>query len=230
MKGSKSKSFIPPNVRVMFVPIIYIVILVVISVFAVRTGMDKIARQRRELKAAEKMEMALEEKAVELTSNVGVLIPLVTPATMALPDTNPSLIVISNFKSLIENKDIELEDFRVSGGGGGDVELGTLNIPFSLKGDFIETLAFLKDTKNVAPIIVIDRLSVSVKEDTAQIDASAKSYWASYPEKLPPVTQPIDKITSEEMALLQELTTKRPPAFFELDPMIPSYRSNPFSL
>ena len=43
------------------------------------------------------------------------------------------------------------------------------------------------------------------------------------------MTEPIDKITAEEYQILNELTEKQTPVFFELEPTNPVSRPNPFS-
>jgi hypothetical protein len=229
MEKKKTSKIVPPNVKVMFLPMIYIIILLVVSIFAVRTGLDRIGKQRRELKAVQKVENTLMEKEAELRSSVSVNPPLVTPATMALPDTNPALMVISNMKALTATRAVSIQDMRFSSGASGDAELNGLRVTFTINGEFDEAVNFMTDVKTYIPILRFDSILVDIKDEFVSFDTSGQSYWASYPEKLPPITEPIDKITQEEYAVLNELTQKQTPAFFELTPTGPAVRSDPFS-
>ena len=73
------------------------------------------------------------------------------------------------------------------------------------------------------------RIEVRITDESAEIDTNARSYFSAYPEKLPSITEPIDKITSEEYEILNELLLKQTPAFFELTPSGPVSRPNPFA-
>ena len=70
MKNTKTSKIVPPNVKVMFLPVIYIIILLVVSIFAVRTGVDRIRKQNKELKAVQKVENTLMEKEQVMASNI----------------------------------------------------------------------------------------------------------------------------------------------------------------
>lgn len=230
MKKTTASKIVPPNIKVLFLPVLFIAILLVLSVFAVRTGIDKINQQRRELKVTQKAENTLMEKESELRSSASKNPSLVTPATMALPDSNPALMVISNMKTLSASKNVIIEDLRVSGGGSSDKsETSRLGITFSVSGEFVEALSFMKETKNYLPIIRTQRLTIKVNGDIANIDAIASSSSSAYPDKLPLMTEPIDKITYEEYEILNELVQKQPPVFFELNPTGPVSRPNPFA-
>lgn len=230
MKKSKPNQFVPPSVRVMFLPVLYIVILLIVSIFTVRIGIDRIGQQRRELKNVEKVEATLTEKEAELRNSISVNPPLVTPASMALPDSNPALMVISNYKSLVADSAVIIEDFSVSGLASTQKELENIRVSFTLSGNILEVLSLLKQTQNQLPIMAVQQMEISVDEEIANVEVSGKSYFSAYPSKLQPITDPIDKITAEEYQLLVELNQKQTPTFFELSPSAPTFRPSPFSL
>ena len=229
MKKTKTSKIVPPNVKVMFLPIVYIVILLVVSVFAVRIGIDRIGKQRKELKTVQKVENTLLEKEAELRNRASINLPLVTPAMMALPNSNPALMVISNMKALAASHGVSVNDLRVSGGSSGGVDVGRLSITFAVSGSFVEVLNFMKETKSYLPLMRTGRMEVRINNEITEIDTSARAYFSAYPDKLPPIMEPIDKITDEEYQILNELTQKQTPIFFELEPTGPVSRPNPFS-
>lgn len=229
MEKNKTSKIVPPNVKVMFLPTIYIIILLVVSVFAVKTGVDRINKQNKELKKVRMVENTLMEKEAELRSSSSVNPPLVTPATMALPDSNPALMIISNMKTLAALHAVSVNDLKVSGGASATAKVGGISIIFAVNGPVEEALNFMKETNNYLPLMRADRLEVRVTDENADISVNARSNYSAYPEKLPPITEPIDKITQEEYAVLNELTQKQTPAFFELTPSGPVNRPDPFS-
>jgi hypothetical protein len=122
-----------------------------------------------------------------------------------------------------------VDDLRVSGGASGSTEVSILTISYNIGGSVDETLNFMRETKNYLPLMKAERIEFRITDESAEIDTNARSNFSAYPEKLPSITEPIDKITEAEYQILNELTLKQTPAFFELQPTNPVSRPNPFS-
>jgi Tfp pilus assembly protein PilO len=227
----KKKGFLPPNVQVLLLPIIYIVILVSISYFAIKTGYDKITSQRRSISSAKQVEKVLGEKESVLQEAQAETTDFVNAAAIALPERNPSLAVISQIKSLIGTEGVALSDLKLGSSIGTDVTgASSVNISFSISGDAIQVFDFVRSTATVAPILRIESADISFVESQANLDARARSYWAPFPEKLPSITEPINKLTDAEYKILRDLSGLNPPQFTELSPTGTTGRTNPFGL
>lgn len=229
---SKSNELIPPNIRVMILPVFYITILVVVFMVSFRTGYDQITKQRRDIKAAQILEKTLQEKESELKQYVGKLDKYIMPISIALPDYNPALLVINNFKNITEGKPIAFENLQISGGASvtSQTTQAILGVNYEIVGLFDDTLSFLNDVKRMSPIINFSTIELKMSNDISTIEITSSAYYSPYPEKLPPVSEPIEKISDKDIEKLDEILTFRTPNFFEMKVQSPGDRIDPFNL
>jgi len=227
---NKGRKLIPASVTVIALPFIYVVILVVISYIAINTGMSKISQQKSNLAKSKKTESVLRDKEQTLQEASVVITPYVDYSTQALPDRNPSLAVISQVKTLGLEKDVELIDMAVSGFSEATKGISSAGMTVGITGDLDKTVDFIKSTKLLAPIIVLDMIEMEFSGNTISTDLRTQSFWKPLPKELGKISDPIDKLTETEIEILDELAQLKAPTFYDVSPSGPYTRGNPFSL
>ncbi|OGM09016.1 hypothetical protein A2W13_00560 [Candidatus Woesebacteria bacterium RBG_16_36_11] len=210
----------------LIVPFIWFFVLIIISYFVAKAGYAKIQSQRAAVVSARKTENVLVEKESELNRNRQVY-SYVKPVSIALPDRNPALVLISQIRNLSALNVSTLTDLRIGGMAGADT-ISKVSISFSLNGSYADLMSFLKDTKSVSPLLTIQKVDFSSLDAMALVDVILSSYWSPYPEKLPPITEPIQKFTNEDLNILGQVSGNTLPVFSTLTPLAPFPRENPF--
>ena len=221
---NKNKSM--GKITLLVVPFLYFFILLLISYFVGKTGYAKIKSQRKDVISAKKTENILVEKEAELKT-IKEISNYIKPVSIALPDKNPALILISQIKYLSNLNDLNLGDFKI-GSMAGDEANSKLNLSFSLSGSYLNVFSFLTGTKTLLPILTLQKAEFGFQEDMASAEIILNSFWAPYPEKLPPVTEPILKLTDDNINTLGRVSVFTPPVFSTLNPSGPIQRANPF--
>jgi len=214
------------KISVLVIYFFWFFLLVLISYFVGKAGYSKIQSQRSAVVSARKTENVLVEKESELKSSTKIY-TYVKQVSIALPDKNPALVLISQIRNLSSLNVSTLEDLRIGGMAGTEV-VSKVNISFSLNGRYPDLMSFLKDTKTLSPLLTIQKVDFSNLEDVALVDVILNSYWSPYPEKLPPITEPILKFTTEDLNILGQVSGNTTPVFSTLTPLAPFPRENPF--
>ncbi|MFC1627381.1 hypothetical protein ACFL18_02415 [Patescibacteria group bacterium] len=114
------------------------------------------------------------------------------------------------------------------------VDLRDLRFGFSIGGNFDSILLFMKDLENVAPLMKIESVGLSIKtnplfekEETlvvANIEVAA--YYQAPPQKLGAVSAPVKLLDREQEALLNKLTDFK--AFKTVIPVAPTGKQDLF--
>ena len=97
-------------------------------------------------------------------------------------------------------------------------------------GDTDRTVDFIRSTKLIAPIIVLDAIEIEFSDNTMSADLKTQSFWKPLPQELGKISEPIDKLTETEIVILEELAQLEVPIFYDVSPSGPFTRENPFSL
>ena len=209
-------------------PFIYTIILLFLYFILVRAGFDKLSEQRNVIRAAEKTENILKEKEALLKNLQPTLPSYVTTTTLAFPEKNPALIVISQLKRFAGENAIFLEDLRI-GGERPSAGKSILSVSFTLTGTFEQVLSFLKQVKTSAPLVYLNGLELSkLGDEGVSMDVKASFSWAAYPEKISSLEEPLVKLSQEELDTLSLLAKLEKSVFGSLSPQSPSGRINPF--
>lgn len=223
------KSSVSPNITTLALPIIYLVVLIFVAVISLKTGFTQITKQRRSLAAAKQSESVLNEKYSTLQDAQGFISQYVDPASNALPDGNPSLYLVSQLKQMTGVSPVVVLDLNL---GKGTVagDLSAVSVNFNIAGSVNDVISFYQELSKLAPMIIFNAFDISGDSASVSVETRAESYYSDYPDQLPPITQPISKISSSEMQILEEISTLTPPTFTKLDPSGPFTRENPFAI
>src|SRR3990167_9738605 len=108
--GSSSFSNIPPNVRVIMIPLTSLIILVILSTFVFKDLYSRISLERIKLERVRKDGIVLQQKQVFLQEVKEQVLSLSDSTLLALPDTNSALLEISQLKNIAEGNAVALEN------------------------------------------------------------------------------------------------------------------------
>ncbi len=226
-----NKGPLPPNIRKLLLPLLVLGGVIVLIVVSITNGTDRISKQKKDLATTKKTEAVLEEKESELRRTAGSLLPYVNTSSIALPKKNPVLYVLIQTRSHAEKQNVVLGDMKVNmGSGKGSVGISGVGINVDITGSFVDVINFIKNSKDLAPITTVDKVDMDITDpDNVVANVSLTAHWSLFPTELPAITTPIDKITQEEISILQRLAGLIQPEFTILSAQAVDPRGNPFS-
>lgn len=246
--GSSSLYNIPPNVRVIVVPLVSLVISAVLSLFVFKDLYSRISLERLKLERVRKDGQVLQQKQVFLQEVREQVLSLSDSTLLALPDTNSALLEISQLKSIADKNAVTLENLGVGGEDTTKGEISTVILSFDALGKFDNVLSFLVEIQNYAPLARLENVKMAQAGDSTLVRAGLKVFWSALPTTIPAINEPIVQLASNEQEVLNILLELSPPPFFattsvpsSLDeavrtseestsqPLTPSSRKNPFS-
>lgn len=216
------------NLRAFYLPVLFLLILLTLTVFSLKTGISKISELQSAVGSQREIENVLKEKEELLKSVDADISEQASLVNLVLPEKNPVLFAMYQIKALGVDRQISLSNIKVSllvteGSG-----LHKIEIKFDLEGNMEEIINYIGALKSVAPLIIVDKVDFQIKELTASASVSIKSFWSPFPEKIPSLTQPISDITAEEKDILSSLFSLKTPPFYELIPQELTERPDPF--
>lgn len=221
------KKVIPANVQLFLVPLGLLVVLIILSVLAVKIGFSRIGAQREELSAARKNESILSQKESVLSSVQGTIPTYVKTVAASLPEKNPALSMTSQLRSLALTNQLILENIKV-GSSVTTGELSAVDISFSLEGAVPQVVSYLNSIKDMAPVSTVEKAKINQSSLGTRADVTVKVYFSPFPTKLPSLTEPVKELSQEEKGTLLKLSALSLPIFTELQAQPGTLRENPF--
>lgn len=221
------KSLIPPNIQILIYPSIILTALAILSFVVINFGLAQISKQSQAVSEAKINEKILAEKEATLTEISATVAKEAASVSLALPEENPALAILSQLKLLALSKTIVLSNIKV-GVGSQEENLLRVNISFNANGQDINVLDFLSSIKNISPITTIEKIKMSQVSGVLSADTNVRGYWSLLPKTLPKVTEPVTNLSEPERNLLEKVMALTPPSFTQVTPSAPSIRDNPF--
>jgi len=220
-----------PNLKVLIVPILVIGIVLVLSLVLVQRGIPPVNGKIKEFRSAQEEETALTQKLNSLTSAQLDPLDSAEVAVFALPGKNPAMWLVSQAK--ITSSEIPVELSKISISNKSEAE-AVVSSEFSLEfeaGDYPAFLSFIKDMTVILPIYSLKSVELESKGelDTFQGEIDSTFYWSNFPKTLPPLTQALEELSSEETDLLGEISNYKFPSFTDLTPSERQDRPQPFN-
>lgn len=213
-------------------PIISMLVLTILLYVVISTGIKKISKQRREIASSEKTINVLNEKVKNLTSFSTKYDNLYDKVLLALPNQSPLLYAYAGVRKAALDNNVILDDLSLGGGGrkSGSKGLSENGISFNVTGPVENVISFLKSLNNLAPITLIDKVTIGSSGGELSGEVKISSFWApSSIEKAPSIVSPIVPFTEADNALFDKVSTLRPPALGEVTPKKGSGRVDPFN-
>jgi len=223
------KSLLPPNMEVMAVPLVLLIVLLFLFIFAAKIGLSRLNSQKQKLAVTRREELVFRQKQEILQEVQEEVLSLADLSATAVPDKNPALAVISQLRNFASSKGVILSNLQVASRGKVGKGLSRVEVGFEAEGDFSAVINFLEEIGKTAPISRVEGVEINQSAGTTRATVSLASFWAPFPEKLPPLTEPVKDLSAEELDLVRSLSELTPPLFLEITPSVPSARTDPFA-
>ncbi len=229
--GVSIKGVIRPNFRVLFLPGVFVGLLAVISLLVISNTYTRISDQLERLETAGETENLLRGKVSTLQELGEIVVDQADDTVIALPDRNPAITMFTQLNLLAAKYSLTFSSREASAPGVYEGELFATPITFSLVGDLTQLISFIKDIKSLTPLSTIDDVRVSGGAGSGIVSMEVKMavYFSGFPDKLPPLTQPIKTLTQKEKELMDTITSLQKPEFAEMSTTQPEPREDPFN-
>jgi Tfp pilus assembly protein PilO len=220
---------IPENVLTVIKAFLPLLIVVVLFVIVGQFGFGKISDIRSQIENIKSDQKILTQKLDILRNIESTGEQSSNLVVTALPDSNPSLLVISQIKILAGKNGLTVSGLKAGSPAVGTGSLSSVNISFNVMGLRDQIESFIKEIGSIAPITVVDKIKITESAPGASLGTiSLKSFWAPFPTKVPAVGQAITDFTPQEQQILQNLKSLTQPIFSQV-PASSGGKSNPFA-
>jgi hypothetical protein len=146
-----------------------------------------------------------------------------------MPENNSALVVLTQLKILSGVRGVFLGNVKSGAEVKDESGLSRVDITFDSRGTKESVMAFLKDTKNLAPIVKLNKIKISQALGETLATVSVMAFWSELPKTIPSVTEGISDLTPAERATLTEIGGLIQPIFTEL-PAIEGGKEDPFGI
>ena len=218
----------PENIKQIFSAGAPILVVIILFIVVGKFGVPKVLDVRSEIKSAQNTEKTLTQKISTLQTLSSSVAPKAGVVSSALPDTNPSLAVTSQLKSLALSQGVVLTGMKAGSGVTSGTDLHEINVAFTLYGARQQISNFLGETAKIAPITTIRKINITGSGGGVSADINAVSYWADLPKTIPSVTEPITELTQADNQILNNISNLTQPSFMEITPSEGDINPNPF--
>ena len=214
------------QITVAVFPLLAVIILFII---VGKFGLSKISEVRAGLAKAQKDRTILTQKTDILRTVSASVGESANAALGVLPESNPSLAVVSQIKLLALENSVLVSGIKSGPEIADKTGLLRTDISFDIIAPRDQMIAFIKATGNIAPVIVVDKIKLSENGGVERAAISVKSFWSPLPTKLPLLTTEITNLTEAEKQLITDMGSLRKPVFVIVPPSTGTGRTDPFS-
>lgn len=219
---------IPENILVVIRAIVPLIIIIVLFTLLSQLGLSKIAQIRMQVADARQDQSVLTEKLEMLRSISVTGVEDSNVAVNGLPDTSPSLVAMSQLKTLAASNGVVLRALK-STASPDTTDINSVGIDFSVLGGKTNIESFLASINTFAPISTLDTVKLSQSGDSFLGSVTVKTYWAPLPTKLPSTIEEFQDLTPEDKNTLSALSQLTQPTFLNLPPATTGGRDDPFA-
>jgi hypothetical protein len=232
MKNSVSKGFKYSDTLLLkgsLIPFIYFVLIIGLGVGFLKVGLGKYFKQRALIAKAKTTENVLTTKLNYLKDNQVQIKAQKDLVSIALPEKNPALTILTQIKNLQVTDNIVVTEIRVASGTKDEKGTGSTGFVIKVEGGAEDITGFLGTVLNSLPLLRVNRVEFTEIGGNYTAEISLTSFWEDLPIKIPAVTDPIKKLTSDEVTLVASLQGKKSPEIRSYLPQSPTQRANPFN-
>jgi len=220
---------IPENVTTVAKAFLPLTVIIILFVIVGNFGFGKITELRNQITASQSDQKILTQK-LDVLRNVSTNGTQISNfAVSALPDSNPSLAVMSQIKTIAGSHNLIISDIKATGPTIDPSGLSSVTTSFNVSGSREQMESFVNSVGSFAPITIVTKIKLS--EDSpgsALANLSVKSFWAPFPTKIPAITEVISDLTPDEQQMLQDISSLNQPVFIQL-PASGGGKSDPFA-
>ncbi len=211
-------------------PIVGIVLAILLFIFIIPKGYDQITGKIKSYKESQQKEELLTKKLTVLKTVSADVLDKTPQSIIALPDKNPSLMIISQMKDTATTGSVLVSSIKSIASSGFDENTQKIELVFGLESaDYQSILTILSEFSKRAPMTTIDVTNAHSVDDKVLADVHVVAYWSKLPESIPAVTEPLTAFSGEELSILQHVTGLTAPQFNTLTPQQTDGRENPFN-
>lgn len=221
---------LPPDIKIIILPLISLLILLLSGVFLLKLGLTKFSVQQKQIGDLEKEAKVLDQKNIILRDISPSIAQNASLFSFALPADDPTTMVISQLKILTASSGVLINSLS-SRSNPKVSTIPEINIVVNVSGPIMSVFNFLNELANITPIVLVKSVALSQAEngDGTTADITLNSYWSAYPETIPATLEPLNDLLASEKDMISQMSTLRLPPFTELLPQDPSSsRSSPF--
>jgi Tfp pilus assembly protein PilO len=216
-----------PNIQRLIAPVISFIVLAFLFILSFKIGIAKIQEQATETEKLNKAIDILKVKEEILTKVESTFVSKGQFFSLTLPDTNPVLTVFSQLKISSAQLGLIMQNLK-AGSEVKNKNISSTDISFTLAGNLIQTLVFLNNIRNLAPLMTISKIQIGQMNEIAQSNIVITAYWAALPIKIPAVGDSVTDLTKEETAAMDKIIKLDMPQFSVLPSETVTGRTNPF--
>lgn len=220
-----------PNLKVLFLPIIFFIGVVALLMYSISFGYGLITKKLTETNSSNSQIAVLEEKVVVLREIKDGVLEAADVSVTALPEKNATLSLLSQMKLLAEEKQIILAGVKLSNIGSAQNDITKMDIVATIESiDPQQIVGFFTSLSDISPVSTLGEITLDKSTSGTYITSfTSSTYWSSLPQFLPKLTEPINKFTPEELLTIDILKQKKTSQFAVLTPVDPSERPSPFN-
>lgn len=220
---------IPENVLTVIKTFLPLVVIIILFVIIGQFGFGKITDIRNQIETAKSDQKILTQKLDILRKIESTGEQSSNLVVAALPESNPSLLVVSQVKLLAGKNGLMVSGLKASTPAVGTNGLSSVNISFNITGSRTQIESFIRGVISFAPITIVDKIKINESAPGSSSGGiTLKSYWAPFPTKVPAVSQAVTDFTPDEQQILQNLGSLTLPIFGQV-PAASGGKSDPFS-
>lgn len=184
-----------------------LLLIIILFVVVAKIGISQIGSINKQLKDAKKTQTLLTTKINTLRSTASISETGSEIALAALPNSNPSINVMSQLKFLSSQYPVIISNIKSSYTEATSKDLTYVSTSFDLSGTSADLLSFINALERVAPITLIQKISITSGTDVYDANIVVQTYYAPLPSTIPSVTQPVNDLTAAEKELLNKLSS-----------------------
>lgn len=220
---------IPENTLIVLKVFLPLFLIIILFVIVGKFGFGKTSDLRNEISSAQNDQSTLTQK-LEILKNIKSTGEQLSNITVsALPDSNPSLAVVSQIKILAGMNGLVVSSIKASSPQVAAGGFSSVSISFNILGPRNQIESFVNKVGSIAPITIVDKIKISETAPGSSVGSiSIKSFWMPFPTKIPAVTQAISDLTPDERQTLQDLRNLTQPVFNQV-PAAEGGKGDPFS-
>lgn len=190
-----------------------LIVVLVLGVFVVKSTLAKIDDQSVLIKKFQKENNTLSQK-VKILSAVSVdTSTQVNAVTIALPDSNSSLAVVSQLKDIALTSGLKLGNLKAGSEVKDTSGLSRADISFEVEGPKPQIVDYLNTLPTIAPITIVDKVELIEVDQISRATVTVKAFWTAFPKTLPALNDTLSDLTEKETEILTEVSELKQPQF-----------------
>ncbi len=217
------------DIQYLLRPIVIIGVILVLIGIVFSVGYRQIFNLYTTVGELKDTQVKLAGKLDTLQSVKEVLDENITYVDVALPRRTSVLYGLSQVKKIAFLNNVRTANLKAGAMALGDNGISRSSIVFEAEGLQEDVHKFLLSFYNALPLMSIDKVKLNNVDGSTRADVTLFVYSADNPEKIPAVTDSINGLTSEDIAVLNKISTYVEPEFFDPKPIEEVQKENPFN-